>query len=238
MDSFSQLIEQGTTEKLGISTDLRTAFKANLSTMIDANMQNRKDENSEKLLQYDQERDAILVYFFRRLRAELSSPDQETQEKAGTLRFIASNYYGVEKRANRQETQLIKGLLLDFDKAELKPLLEFFNLASLLPKLKKLNEDYEALLEHRTNEGVLATYILTKPLREVMDAQYEELTMKLFARNLLTPSTETQQAIANINKLIKATNTAWKQSRGQTANQHWENLEPEGEEEEETEAST
>jgi hypothetical protein len=38
MDSFAQIIEQGTIAKLGIAKADRKAFKANLNKMIDANM--------------------------------------------------------------------------------------------------------------------------------------------------------------------------------------------------------
>lgn len=231
MDSFAQLVEQGTIAKLGIAEADRTAFKANLSKMIDANMQNRKDELSDKLAECDEERDQLLSYFFKRIRAELDSPDKETRAKARTLGFAAGKYYGIEKKANRQETQLIKGLLVDMEKAEIKTLLEHFNLYTLLPKLKKLNEDYESFLEHRTNEGVLVNYIATKPLREEMNAQYEVFTTKLFALNLITPVPETQQAIADLNKLIKATTIAWKQRNGVA------HLESEEVEEEETSES-
>ena len=53
MDSFAQIIEQGTIAKLGIAEADRKAFKANLNKMIDANMQLKKDENSEALVQLD-----------------------------------------------------------------------------------------------------------------------------------------------------------------------------------------
>lgn len=230
MDSFSQLIEQGTIAKLGIAEADWNAFKANLSKMIDANMQVRKDEHSAKLVQLDEERDQLLTYFFSKIAAEMRSPDPATEEAATQLGVFLEQYRGIQQKANRQETQLIKGLLLDAQQVKYLPHFQTLKLDTVLPKLKKLNEDYESLLEQRTNEGVLTTMIATKPLRKEMNLQYEELTIKLFALNIITPVPETQKAIADLNNLIKATMIAWRQRNGVV------HLKPEEEEEEEPEA--
>ena len=47
-----------------------------------------------------------------------------------------------------------------------------------------------------------------------MDEQYDQLSTKIFALNIITPSPETQKAIADLNKLIKATMIAWRQRNG------------------------
>ena len=228
MDSFAQIIEHGTIAKLGIVEADWNAFKANLNKMIDANMQVRKDENSAKLVQLDEERDQLLTYFFTKIAAEMRSPDPAIKEAAIQLGVFLGQYRGIQKKANRQETQLIKGLLLDAQQAKYLPHFQTLKLDMVFPKLKKLNEDYESLLEQRTNEGVLTMAIATKSLREEMNLQYEELTTKLFALNIIAPVPESAKAITELNNLIKATMIAWRQRNGVV------HLKPEEEDEEPT----
>ena len=214
MDSFSQLVEQSTIAKLGIQEAERTAFKANLTKMIDANMQIKKDEDSEQLLILDHDRDQVLTYFFTKIAAEMRSPDPVIETAATQLGDFLTQYRGIQKKPNRQETQLIKGLLLDAEQSKYATHLQALKLDVVLVKLKKLNEDYESLLDHRTSEGLATTLINTKELRAEMDEQYDQLSTKIFALNIITPSPETQKAIADLNKLIKATMIAWRQRNG------------------------
>ena len=105
------------------------------------------------------------------------------------------------------------------------------NLTTVLTKLKKLNEDYEQLLEYRTNEGLAATFIATKPLRSEMDLQYDFLSTKLFALNVVSPLPESQKAITSLNNLIKATMVARRQRNGLV------HLKPDEEEEQENDGA-
>jgi len=231
MDSFAQIIEQGTIAKLGIAEADRKAFKANLNKMIDANMQLKKDENSEVLVQLDNDRDQLLTYFFMKISSEMRSPDPANEEAATQLGDFLIQYRGIQKKPNRQETQLIKGLLLDAQQGKYTAPLQTLQLTTVLTKLKKLNEDYEQLLEHRTNEGLAATFIATKPLRSEMDLQYDALSTKLFALNVVSPLPESQKAITSLNNLIKATMVARRQRNGLV------HLKPDEEEEQENDGA-
>ena len=194
MDSFAQIIEQGTIAKLGIAEADRKAFKANLNKMIDANMQLKKDENSEALVQLDNDRDQLLTYFFMKISSEMRSPDPANEEAATQLGDFLIQYRGIRKSRTVKKPSSSKGLLLDAQQGKYTaPLQNPFSSTTVLTKLKKLNEDYEQLLDHRTNEGLAATFIATKPLRSEMDQQYDFLSTKLFALNVVSPLPESQK---------------------------------------------
>lgn len=214
MDSFAQLIEQATLAKVGISQDERKAFKANVLKITDANGQSKKDANSEEINRLDQERDQLLTYFFTKIAAEMRSPDQAVEAAATALGEFLVGYRGIQGKANRQETQLIKSLLLDAEQEKYAAPLQTLKLKPVLAKLKTANESYESLLTTRTNEGQATTLIITKPLRKEMDEQYDFLSTKLFATNVVNPIPESEKAIADLNSLIKATQLARRQRHG------------------------
>ena len=178
-------------------------------------------------MQLDNDRDQLLTYFFMKISSEMRSPDPANEEAATQLGDFLIQYRGIQKKPNRQETQLIKGLLLDAQQGKYTAPLQTLQLTTVLTKLKKLNEDYEQLLEHRTNEELAATFIATKPLRSEMDQQYDFLSTKLFALNVVSPLPESQKAITSLNNLIKATMVARRQRNGLV------HLKPDEEEEQE-----
>ena len=232
MDSFAKLIEQATIAKVGITEEERKAFKANVKKMTDANGQLKKDPNSEEINKLDQERDQLLTYFFTKIAAEMRSPDQALEAAATALGDFLVAYRGIQGKANRQETQLIKSLLLDAEQAKYTPHLQALKLNTVLAKLKTVNESYENLLDTRTNEGQATLMIVTKPLRKELDEHYEILSTKLFAVNVASPTPESEKAIADLNRLIKATKLAWRQRNG-LVHLHPEDLEDEKENESE-----
>ena len=148
-----------------------------------------------------------------KISSEMRSPDPANEEAATQLGDFLIQYRGIQKKPNRQETQLIKGLLLDAQQGKYTAPLQTLQLTTVLTKLKKLNEDYEQLLDHRTNEGLAATFIATKPLRSEMDQQYDFLS--------------SQKAITSFNNIIKATMVARRQRNGLV------HLKPDEEEEQE-----
>ena len=214
MDSFAKLIEQATIVKLGISEGDRKVFKANLLKMMEANGQSKKDPNSEEINRLDQERDQLLTYFFTKIAAEMRSPVVEIEAAATLLGDFLLQYRGIQSKANRQETQLIKSLLLDAQQEKYTAALQTLKLDTTLTKLKTVHESYENLLDLRTNEGQATNLIITKPLRKEMDEQYDFLSTKLFATNVVNPIPESEKAIADLNSLIKATQLARRQMHG------------------------
>ena len=81
-------------------------------------------------------------------------------------------------------------------------------------------------------KGQATLMIVTKPLRKELDEHYEILSTKLFAVNVASPTPESEKAIADLNRLIKATKLAWRQRNG-LVHLHPEDLEDEKENESE-----
>ena len=110
---------------------------------------------------------------------------------------------------------LIKGLLLDSEKAEYKPAITTLGVKETLEELKKVNTDFEAQLSQCAEAEIAANPLPAKELREQLDAFYAQSSRRADAFNLLTPNTESTAFIVSLNKLIKDTNDAWKLHKAQ-----------------------
>ena len=73
-----------------------------------------------------------------KISSEMRSPDPANEEAATQLGDFLIQYRGIQKKPNRQETQLIKGLLLDAQQGKYTAPLQTLQLTTVLTKLKKL----------------------------------------------------------------------------------------------------
>lgn len=102
---------------------------------------------------------------------------------------------------------LIKGLLLDSEKAEYKPAITTLGVKETLEELKKVNTDFEAQLSQRAEAEIAANPLPAKELRAELDEFYDTATRRVDAFNLLTPTAESWSFVTSLNKLIKDTNS-------------------------------
>ena len=91
----------------------------------------------------------------------------------------------------------------------------FLGLNAALTKIKTINTEYETKLATRSAKQAENPLLPIKKLRESLSASYQLLSMKAFAFNLITPTSESQTFILRLNKLIEDTNLARKQHKAQ-----------------------
>ena len=81
--------------------------------------------------------------------------------------------------------------------------------------LTKIKTEYETKLATRSAKQAENPLLPIKKLRESLSASYQLLSMKAFAFNLITPTSESQTFILRLNKLIEDTSLARKQHKAQ-----------------------
>ena len=211
----SNLIHEGTAEKLHVSAATLTAFDANLKLLTDIVAQSRISDETAEIVAVDKEADDLITYILSAIRSARQSPVTAQKAAATTLYNATKIYAGIQQKAQRQEVQQARGLLADLAKPELKAHVQTLALQAAVDQLKTTVDRYATLLESRAASQVAADLGAAKPVREKMNDEYDEMTTVAFAFSIAAPATELTTFITKLNKLIDDTNTAYNQSRAQ-----------------------
>ena len=211
----SNLIHEGTAEKLHVSAATLTAFDANLKLLTDIVAQSRISDETADIVAVDKEADDLITYILSAIRSAKQSPVAAQKAAATTLYNATKPYAGIQQMAQRQEVQQARGLLTDLAKPELKAHVQTLALQAAVDQLKTTVDRYATLLESRSASQVAADLGAAKPVREKMNDEYDEMTTVAFAFSIAAPATELTTFITKLNKLIDDTNTAYNQSRAQ-----------------------
>ena len=211
----SNLIHEGTAEKLHVSAATLTAFDANLKLLTDIVAQSRISDETAEIEVVDKEADDLITYILSAIRSAKQSPVAAQKAAATTLYNATKPYAGIQQMAQRQEVQQARGLLTDLAKPDLKAHVQTLALQPAVDQLKTTVDRYASLLESRAASQVAADLGAAKPVREKMNDEYDEMTTVAFAFSIAAPATELTTFITKLNKLIDDTNTAYNQSRAQ-----------------------
>lgn len=215
MHAFSHLIQKTPLEKLGLKAAEMTAFSADLTQLVEAHRQLRKDELTIALQELDKERDALLSYIFSKILNEVNAPEESLKAAAQALLALRSLYLDLPRKAQREETALIHGFLADTAKAEIGAHFTTLGLAPALAKLKTLNTEFEEKLALRSANQVENPFLSVRTLRQSLTSHYQNLSLKVFAFNLITPTAESQTFMLRLHKLIADTKLARRQHTAQ-----------------------
>ena len=211
----SNLIHEGTVEKLHVNATTLTDFDANLKLLTDIVAQSRISDETADIVAVDKEADDLITYILSAIRSARQSPVTAQKAAATTLYNATKIYAGIQQKAQRQEVQQARGLLADLAKPELKAHVQTLALQAAVDQLKTTVDRYATLLESRSASQVAANLGAAKPVREKMNDEYDEMTTVAFAFSIAAPATELTTFITKLNKLIDDTNTAYNQSRAQ-----------------------
>ena len=211
----SNLIHEGTAEKLHVSAATLTAFDANLKLLTDIVAQSRISDETADIVAVDKEADDLITYILSAIRSAKQSPVAAQKAAATTLYNATKPYAGIQQMAQRQEVQQARGLLTDLAKPDLKAHVQTLALQPAVDQLKTTVDRYASLLESRAASQVAADLGAAKPVREKMNDEYDEMTTVAFAFSIAAPAAELTTFITKLNKLIDDTTTAYNQSRAQ-----------------------
>ena len=211
----SNLIHEGTAEKLHVSAATLTAFDANLKLLTDIVAQSRISDETADIVAVDKEADDLITYILSAIRSAKQSPVAAQKAAATTLYNATKPYAGIQQMAQRQEVQQARGLLTDLAKSDLKAHVQTLALHPAVDQLSATITRYASLLESRAASQVAVNLGAAKPVREKMNDEYDEMTTVAFAFSIAAPAAELTAFITKLNKLIDDTATAYNQSRAQ-----------------------
>lgn len=202
-------IKAATLAKLGIEEDDFNAFEANIVQMTDIVNQSQADKETKALDELDKLRDKLLTFFLDYINTMSKSPVAQQQEAAAGLERVMNAYKDIRRRPNKQETQDIRGLIVDLAKDDMAAHVTVLGLAQTVADLKKANEDYEALTLERSHSQQQERIGPAKPSRTALSQLYEYFIKVASAYSIAVPSEENAKFIIDMNKLIEETKQAY-----------------------------
>lgn len=104
--------------KVGITAEMITEAKGYLAQMNDLTRIPQMKAETKPKEEVDRKRDSLISLLFSRVKTSRSVPIEAESKAAEQLYIVISPYRGIGKLPYNQETEMIKGLLLDLRKLE------------------------------------------------------------------------------------------------------------------------
>lgn len=193
---------------IGITQEDIDDLLANTKVFSDVFAQDRANADTALLQELDKQRDVMWQHIITAIQNAQKSPLPAEQQAAKILVPTLKPYIGKSQKPLEQETQLIRGFLLDMEKSENKPHLTTLNLPASITELNRINEEFATLFASRTI-GKQEKLPNITTLRKTMDGQYNYTTQKAYATNTATPTEKSTAFILNMNSFIEEANAAY-----------------------------
>lgn len=190
---------------LGISATQVAELDDYLAQLTDLNNQSRISQETGSLTVLDNKRDKVAIYITNRITRASSLPLQSEQDAGLFLVNVVKPYIGLARLPFNQETETIRGLLVDLRKAENASAVEALGLTSYMTELERLNNQYEEVAALRSANRLVNTIDNSKIIRAKADDLYDDMTDLAYAWSLAHPSEKASDFIRNINALIDET---------------------------------
>lgn len=208
-------INTGTAAALHIEESTFQSFTANQQRLVELVDQSHVADETALIAETDKQEDDLLSYLFTTFKNGCSHPIESKRNAAQALYNVTKPYFGVQSKPQRQEVQIVEGMLTDLEKEANAAHMATLGLDAEMTTLKELNTRYKTLLEERASSQAANPVEAAKPIRETMYAQYEEMTTLAWAFSVSSPSDALTSFITNLNKLVDDTNTAYNQRMAQ-----------------------
>lgn len=187
---------------LGISAELVAGLDGYIAQLTELNNQSRISQETASLTQIDKERDNVAIYITNRIARASALPLQAERDAGVFLANVVKPYIGLARLPYNQETEAVRGLLVDLRKTENASAVETLALAPYMTELERLNNHYEEVVEARSANRLANALDNSKKIRTQADDLYEDMADLAYAWSLAHPSDEAAAFIRNLNALI------------------------------------
>ena len=211
MQRVADLVAAATPEKLGLTTALTDAFRANIDRLTDIVAQSRVSDETAQIADTDRTADDLIVYLMAAFRTGKSSPITAQRTAATTLYNATRPYIGCQKLPQGQQIQAMRGLLVDLAKPDLAAHVKTLTLEPVVARLAEVTSAYAALIDARAASQSANHLDAAKTVRTETDPQYDEIATRAFATSVVTPTADTAAFVTALNKLIADTDAAYTQ---------------------------
>lgn len=210
-------LSSGGVAELGLTGPFLDTFGKDLLELADVVNESRAAQETSELAALDKNRDSLVVYITTRVSRSGSLPMAAEREAGNYLHNVIKPYVSIQKAPNEQETEKIRGLLIDLKKAENSAHVKTLGLEAYLAELEKANEAYDSLSRQRTFARAKARTEFSDPLRERIDGYYDDLAMLSQSYNVVQPSVTSEQFVSGLNQLISEVLAAYNLRTGLAA---------------------
>lgn len=171
----SFLAKEQNLEDLGLA-EIKTEFDQAFSALENSLNIGKKSQQTQTILELDNERDNLLNNFIAHCRIYQTHPEKSKSE-AAKRSIIKIEVYGknIAKRAYRDETAIIRSLVNDFEKSEADQDITLIGAKEWLTLLKPINEKFDTLHSNRTLEESEKEAGKTKEARGRMQEKFDRL---------------------------------------------------------------
>lgn len=198
--------------KLSITAEQVTEAKGYLAQMNDLTRIPQMKVETKPKEEVDRKRDSLISLLFSRVKTSRSVPNEAESKAAEQLYIVISPYRGIGKLPYNQETEMIKGLLLDLRKLENSEAVRTLGLDAYVDELDNCNKQFEALVKTADmKNSELGFNEQMRDLRVAMTDLYREMTDYAFATNLLNETEESLYFMSGLNALIHDVESIYKQ---------------------------
>lgn len=198
--------------KLSITAEQVTEAKGYLAQMNDLTRIPQMKAETKPKEEVDRKRDSLISLLFSRVKTSRSVPIEAESKAAEQLYIVISPYWGIGKLPYNQETEMIKGLLLDLRKLENSEAVRTLGLDAYVDELDNCNKQFEALVKTADmKNSELGFNEQMRDLRVAMTDLYHEMTDYAFATNLLNETEESLYFMSGLNALIHDVESIYKQ---------------------------
>ena len=198
--------------KLSITAEQVTEAKGYLAQMNDLTRIPQMKAETKPKEEVDRKRDSLISLLFSRVKTSRSVPIEAESKAAEQLYLVISPYRGIGKLPYNQETEMIKGLLLDLRKLENSEAVRTLGLDAYVDELDNCNKQFEALVKTADmKNSELGFNEQMRDLRVAMTDLYREMTDYAFATNLLNETEESLYFMSGLNALIRDVESIYKQ---------------------------
>lgn len=164
----------------------------------------KKSEHTQNLLELDSKRDTLLNNFIAYCRLFQTHPDAAKSDAAKRC-MIQIEAYGdaPHRRAYRDETAIIRNMIVDFSESQLQQDIIQIGAKEWLDLLTPINEEFDALHSNRTLEDSEREVGKSKEAREKMQAEFEHLCKAIDAMAFVNGEANYKNIANAINEEVK-----------------------------------
>lgn len=211
IESLDADVRTSGSPEIGLSAQFLQTFENDVMLLADVVNESRISQETEEAAKHETNRDNLAIYITTRISRAQTLPLEVEREAGKALYKVVKPYIGVSRLPVAQETEQIKGMLIDLRKAEFAPHVTTLGLDAYLTEIEKENNAYAALTSKRTQSRASNKKETGAELRKRLNEQYDDLVMLAQSYSVVQPSDNAKTFINNLNQLISETVTAYNQ---------------------------
>lgn len=196
---------------LGLSAELLEKYEQEVNLLADVVDESRISQETEVAALHETNRDSLASYITTRIARAKSLPIEAEREAGKFLYNVAKPYMNIIRLPVAQETEKIKGMLIDLRKPENAPSVTALGLDKYLTDLETENNAYVAATQRRTESRAANQKDSGAVIRQRIDELYDDAAILAQSYSIAVPSETATTFINNLNQLIKETMTAYNQ---------------------------